>query len=156
MITSEQIIEAIKSSEELTEFAWIGADGAIAKALEFTEVTPYRLTSTKVVGILGAVRGATVLASLRTEAANNPVYAEVVRMLDNDRDDGGIDLSHADTSDMMAMLVSDAEVDFKQADSDALLVARESTVRPTPKQVSQALRQFRPDGKAHQLVGFEG
>lgn len=147
-MTDQEIINAIKSDQELIDLAFNGADGDLAKRLSFTETVEHRLTSDEVIKLLGPARGGAVLASIRTAAQSNPSMFEVVRMLDGD----GVDLSHNDAAQVIGGLESDGVINGQETALLAALPKR--TVKPTTKQVSRALAPFRPEGKAHQLKDF--
>lgn len=152
MVNGEQIRAAVKADNELRQLAFDGNDAELARRITVNETSEYRLTSAGILDQFGPMRGGEIMAKLRQFALErgrlNQAMAEVVRMMDG----VGVDLSHRDASTVIDQLAPQIVTAEEAAAIKALPVTE---VHPTPREVSKALKPWRPGGRSQQLVTGE-
>ena len=146
----DDIRAAIKADDELRQLAHDGNDAELAKRIEISEVREHRLTTGAVLDLLGPLRGGEVMAGLRKASGNQGQLAaalsEVIRMMDKD----GVNLTHRDSKTVLLMLVQGELITADEAKQIGSLAIQK--LHPSVDEVSRALKPWRPEGKANQLV----
>jgi len=148
----KQIRDAILADTELQQIAFDGNDAELARRISVNATAEYRLTSEGLLDVFGAMRGGEIMAAIRKASSNNsPIgrtLAEVVRMLDA----GGYNIGHRDADLVIDQLVPQVMTPAEAAALKALPIKK---THPSARDVSKALRKWRPGGRAQQLVTGE-
>lgn len=153
-MTKDELIAAVLASPEAKAKADIGADADVAAIVsealpDIGKYTP--ITKRTIYGLFGLQRGVEIRLAIKAAGESNPVLAELLSLLD-DVASGGIDVGHRDAAKIMETLVQIGII--KQSEADTLNgLAKTRPGRITADQVSAALAQFRPEGKAVAING---
>jgi len=137
-VTPDEIRQAVKADQQLHKLAFDGLDAELAKRLTFTEDIDRELTTGEILDLLGIVAGAALIATFR--ASTHSGVKELVRLLDG----SGANIKH------FKELVNAGVIDRNAL--KPLIAAMRVTSHPSADDVSAALRPWRPEGRAHQLV----
>lgn len=128
------LLELIEADAGLAALAEAGDCIGVAAALNdptIAVVAQYQLTTLKVLDVLGPIRGAAVMAALRAI----PAFGEIVKLMDQIA--AGVNLKHADSDAMFAVLVGSSVL--TQAESDAILALRIVHVGVAEQQLGQSV-----------------
>lgn len=141
MISEAAIRTVILNNTELKSWAFAGRDGDIARdvRLATNETHPYYLTSSKIMDLLGPLRGIEILSALRAHA--NAGLREVALRFDNE----GINMAHATAADVLTSMVTAGII--TNGEKNGALGLAVKPVQPPVDLVSSALKQYRPTGQ---------
>lgn len=147
-MTPEDIRTAVLANQALKSMAESGNDSGIAAAISATVTRDFRLTSGYVLDLFGPLRGAAIMTGLRAASAVQSelgaALREILRLMDRDSSDAGVNLGHPSMGTILAALVGASLVTQQEADTVAQLATK--TVHPSVSEVSDALAVWRPNG----------